>query len=309
MTATTKSIVPEFSPDALGLEKWTISSGTPTLYPGALICRNSSGVIVDPTSTTGLKTFGTFVGMHPSNAGTELNSAGALVSAASGTLIVVRRDKRWVVNGETIAEADIGSVCYCLDNQTGYTTSTGRSPMGLIEAVETASGVLVNMYPADQAIADGAITTAKIATGAVDTAQLAADAVDGDKIEDDAIDSEHIAAVSIDDEHIAIGALTPAKRADGVREIADDAAIALVNTDTSIEIADCTAGITVTTASSVAGQRIHIKLLARTSNEIELVAQGGTLTWNAAGEEAFIVRNGANDAWIPFTGIAPATIV
>lgn len=294
MTATTKAIVPKFASDDLGLEEWTITTGTPTLYQGALICRNSSGVVVDPTETTGLRRFGTFVKMSDNNPSTKTQLIdGKLTSAANGTKILVSTKKRWVANGESIAETDIGSVAYCDDNQTAKTTSTGTSPMGLIEAVSSDDGVLVNFYPADQAIADAAVATAKIADGAVTTAKLAADAVDGTKLADNAVDSEHYTDGSIDPIHLA----------SGYRNLAADAALTLAVSDRTIEVTATAGGAiaaTMTTAGMATGQRITVRMRAGDGTNYYTFAcdyngSTGTVTLNAAAEFVELVYDGS--AW------------
>jgi hypothetical protein len=66
-----------------------------------------------------------------------------------------------------------------------------------------------------------------------------------------------------------VGALpiAQAQVAKGIREIANDGAVALATTDSSIIIADSTTGTkSITTASSHAGQQVWIRLVACTGN-------------------------------------------
>lgn len=63
-------------------------------------------------------------------------------------------------------------------------------------------------------VADDAIDSEHIADGAIDSSHLAADVVDGTKIADDAVDSEHIADGAVLEAAIADGAVTASKLAD-----------------------------------------------------------------------------------------------
>ena len=88
------------------------------------------------------------------------------------------------------------------------------------------------------AIADDAITAAKIADNAVVTAAINADAITAAKIADDVINSEHYAAGSIDTAHIADSQITTDKIAtDSVTnaKMADDAINSAELADGSID--------------------------------------------------------------------------
>jgi hypothetical protein len=111
---------------------------------------------------------------------------------------------------------------------------------------------------------------------------------------EDAADSDAKARITIGTIPVA-----QAQVASGIREIANDGAVALLNTDTTVIIADSTTGVkAITTTSSYAGQRISIRLQLATGNSYTLAVQEGTLTFDGAGEEAVIVRNAADDAWL-----------
>jgi hypothetical protein len=100
---------------------------------------------------------------------------------------------------------------------------------------------------------------------------------------------------------ITIGTLpvAAAQVARGIREIANDGAVALVSTDDTIIIANSTTGTkSITTSSSYAGQIITIRLVLCTGNSYTLALVSGTLTFNAAEEGAIIVRNAANSGWL-----------
>jgi len=74
---------------------------------------------------------------------------------------------------------------------------------GAITAAKIATGAV-----GTSELADDAVTNAKIGVGAVGTTELAADAVDGDKIADDAIGSEHIATGAVGSDALAATAVT-----------------------------------------------------------------------------------------------------
>jgi hypothetical protein len=170
-----------------------------------------------------------------------------------------------------------------------------------------------NSVDSDQYV-DGSIDLAHMSANSVDsdqyvdasidTAHIALDAIDGTLIGDDVIDSEHYAAASIDNEHLASnavdsdelasGSVDPVHLATGYRNIAEDGAFAIVNTDRHVLLEGVTANTTITTSTSNVGQEIWIRLEGATSNEYELAVQGGTLTFNAAEEAALIVRNGSS---------------
>jgi hypothetical protein len=111
---------------------------------------------------------------------------------------------------------------------------------------------------------------------------------------EDSADSEAKKSITIGTIPVA-----SAQVAKGIREIANDGAVALATTDGAIIIADSTTGTkAITTASSHAGQQVSIRLVLCTGNSYTLALVAGTLTFNAAGEGALIVRNGANSGWL-----------
>lgn len=83
-------------------------------------------------------------------------------------------------------------------------------------------------------LADNLVTTPKLNATSVTTAKIAADAVDGTKIADDSIDSEHYVDGSIDTEHIADAQVTTAK-------IADDAVTPAKLANTAVNAGNYTA--------------------------------------------------------------------
>lgn len=106
------------------------------IFAGALIARNAAGDLVKGLTETGL--VGAGVALRRCD-----NSSG---SAGDLTVQYSRQTARFANSGasDAITAAEIGDVCYIVDDQTvAKTDGTGtRSPAGLIEAVD-ASGVWV----------------------------------------------------------------------------------------------------------------------------------------------------------------------
>lgn len=105
-----------------------------TIYAGALIMRNASGQLIRGATTTG--SFG--VG----RAAEEKVSTTADVTPLRVARGCFRFDNS--AAGDLITQADIGTVCYIVDDQTVAKTSgtNTRSPAGIVEAVD-ATGVWV----------------------------------------------------------------------------------------------------------------------------------------------------------------------
>jgi hypothetical protein len=141
------------------------------------------------------------------------------------------------------------------------------------------------------------LAAGSIADDAVGNAQLADDAVDSPQIADGAVDPVHLASVAI----------TPAA----------DAAAAILNTTTEMNLTVTAAGnVAISTTSSVAGQEILLRAVAVAGGgSYTLVTTGGTLTLNSTGETALVKRNAANNAWLvvsltsQVSAGAPATVV
>lgn len=102
--------------------------------------------------------------------------------------------------------------------------------------------------------------------------------------------------------------------ADAVREFANDVIPTIVGSDRALILADSTTGnkaiLTDTSGENAvqAGQMVDIRLVAATGNSYTLALVSGTLTFNAAGESARIVRNAANTGWL-VVNLTGATIV
>lgn len=101
------------------------------IYAGSLVGINSSGLAAPMTAATTWKAAGV------ADAEAD-NSAGA----ASAINVKVKRGVHLLANGESITNASIGATAYANDDQTVYTTLTGRSAVGTIRLV-TSEGVWV----------------------------------------------------------------------------------------------------------------------------------------------------------------------
>lgn len=109
-----------------------------TAYAGALIMRNASGNLTPGAAATG--SFG-------AGRAEERKSNG---STAGATRLRIRRGAFWFKNsaaGDAIAAADVGAVCYIVDDETVAKTngSSTRSPAGAVQAVDPVLGVCVRL--------------------------------------------------------------------------------------------------------------------------------------------------------------------
>lgn len=108
------------------------------IYAGALVMRNAAGYIVKGQTATGL------VGVGRAEERVD-NSAGA-----NGALSVTYRPGVYhfanSAAADEITQAEIGSLCYAVDDQTVAKTngSSTRSPAGIVEDVD-AQGVWVRL--------------------------------------------------------------------------------------------------------------------------------------------------------------------
>ena len=98
----------------------------------------------------------------------------------------------------------------------------------------------------------------------------------------------------------------------GIREFANDVVPTIVAGDRALILADSTTGnkaiLTDTSGAGavVVGQQVAIRLVAATGNSYTLALASGTLTFNAAGESATVVRTATGWQVIRLEG---ATIV
>jgi hypothetical protein len=116
----------------------------------------STGFATNATATTGLLTVGYF-------AETVDNSGGVAGAKAADIEFPGEKRLHWWANGteaDAIVAADKGKPCYWLDNQSVSIVSTGKSQAGIIRAVDSLKGVLVEMLPVnDVALAEPTITS------------------------------------------------------------------------------------------------------------------------------------------------------
>jgi len=112
-----------------------VAASTP-IFTGAIVMRNSGGFLVEGQTATGL--IGAGVAQEDVDNG----------SGANGDLTVTYRTGIWrfanSAGGDEIADADIGALCYAVDDQTVAKTdgTSTRSPAGTVEMVD-ANGVWV----------------------------------------------------------------------------------------------------------------------------------------------------------------------
>lgn len=134
---------------------------------------------------------------------------------------------------------------------------------------------------------DGAVT---LAAGEIVTADIADLAVTTAKIND----------LGVTTGKIADAAITPVKLSSTALSPAADAAVAILNTTTEINVTVTAAGnVAISTTSSVAGQTLFIRATSVAGGgSYTLAVTGGTLTINSTGELAVVQRNAANNAWI-----------
>lgn len=121
------------------LVEMTLASGTKGFHNGRA-CLRSDGKVVPATSTPNIRPIGLFV--------TNPKEAIDATSADKTVTIDLEEEKtgEWFANataGDAVVAADVGKFCYMLDDQTVTTTSTGRSPAGIVWRVSATYGVLV----------------------------------------------------------------------------------------------------------------------------------------------------------------------
>lgn len=119
------------------LRSGPVAAGT-LIYAGALVMRDASGDLVEGQTAIGL------VGVGRAEARVD-NSAGS-----AGDVVATYRPGIYrfanSAAADEIAQADVGSLCYAVDDQTVAKTdgSSSRSPAGVVDAVD-ANGVWVRM--------------------------------------------------------------------------------------------------------------------------------------------------------------------
>jgi hypothetical protein len=148
--------------------------------------------------------------------------------------------------------------------------------------------------------------TGTLAAGGVGTAQLADDAVTTAKILDANVTTAKIADVNVTTGKLANLAVTPAKLGNGYRALANDAALTLAATDTTILVNTTAADKAATMTATHAGHMIFIRAVVASGGSYTLAVTGGDVTLNAANEAAIIVYSGS--AW-ELVALMGATLV
>jgi hypothetical protein len=163
---------------------------------------------------------------------------------------------------------------------------------------------------------DNSVDSAEIVAGAIDLAHMSVNSIDSDQYVDGSIDSEHFAAGAVNITALGTGAVSPVKVLATAISPAADAACAILNTTTEINLTVTAAGtVVISTTSSVAGQRIVLIATAVAGGgSYTLALVSGTLTLDSTGETAEVVRNAPTPAgarWPLTAGVAagaPATV-
>lgn len=118
------------------------------IYPGAIVCLDA-GYAIPGATDTDLITKG-IAASHP-----ELKAVYDNTGGANGAMEVVvlgpdagagGKQAFWLDNataGNAVAQTEVGTDCYVLDDHTVTKTATGRSIAGEVLAVDATKGVLV----------------------------------------------------------------------------------------------------------------------------------------------------------------------
>lgn len=124
------------TPKQLGDRKSGAVAASTLIYGGALVMRNAAGYLVKGQAATGLVGVGVSVERVDNSAGSNGDKA---VEFAPGIWCFGNS-----ASSDEITQAEIGDVCYAVDDQTVAKTdgSSSRSPAGIVELVD-ASGVWV----------------------------------------------------------------------------------------------------------------------------------------------------------------------
>lgn len=100
---------------------------------GVMVATNASGLAVNASDTAGLIVWG--------------RAEHRAKTTDGDTEVIVSRGAFWYANDGTIVQADVGTLCTVLDNQTVSKAATTANDIGAgyIEEVDSALGVLVSM--------------------------------------------------------------------------------------------------------------------------------------------------------------------
>lgn len=137
MTAATQN---RNTPHRLGLSRGHLVAAATECFAGTIAVINADGFTEPGTTATGLTAAGVFEHYQDNTAGAD-----------GDQVVEVKRGNFRLANSaaaDEITAADIGQVCYIVDNQTVAKTSgtDTRSPAGIVDDVDD-NGVWVNIDP------------------------------------------------------------------------------------------------------------------------------------------------------------------
>lgn len=137
MTAATKN---RNTPHRLGLSRGHLVAAATECFAGTIAVINATGFVESGTTATGLTAAGVFEHYQDNTAGAD-----------GDQVVEVKRGNFYLANSagaDEITAADVGQVCFIVDNQTVAKTdgTTTRSPAGIVDDVDD-NGVWVNIDP------------------------------------------------------------------------------------------------------------------------------------------------------------------
>ncbi|MEL7982152.1 hypothetical protein AAG584_19105 [Vreelandella titanicae] len=137
MTAATQN---RNTPHRLGLSRGHLVAAATECFAGTIAVINADGFTESGTTATGLVAVGVFEHYQDNTAGAD-----------GDQVVEVKRGNFRLANSagaDEITAADIGQVCYIVDNQTIAKTdgTATRSPAGIVDDVDD-GGVWVNIDP------------------------------------------------------------------------------------------------------------------------------------------------------------------
>lgn len=104
-----------------------------TIYQGALVALNASGLVVPFSTATGLKALG-----RAEETKTSASGQNPRIKVSGGVFLYAND------GGDPVTAAARGAVCYGTDDQTVSITATGKSVAGIVEDV-VSEGVWLNV--------------------------------------------------------------------------------------------------------------------------------------------------------------------
>lgn len=137
MTAATQN---RNTPHRLGLSRGHLVAAAAECFAGTIAVINADGFTEPGSTATGLTAAGVFEHYQDNTAGAD-----------GDQVVEVKRGNFYLVNSagaDEITAADVGKVCYVVDDQTVAKTSgtDTRSPAGIVDDVDD-GGVWVNIDP------------------------------------------------------------------------------------------------------------------------------------------------------------------